>query len=368
MTAIRAIILVVCALAIAACSPARSQENVFSLRALPLEADDYYLGRVISNESGTLSGLCSPTAVFDEWVVLCKYSIEDTALRLVFSTPMPQEPKGQPHPQLVLTDNRVFLVDWVNLDAPSSDFRSHIRYSLMDTETGTSQDVTPTNVVETTQWMCRAGPLCLWSDLYGVILFTPNKETREMHLWQGKETLREAQKIPSVLGIGQTFVGGRFTALIVTEKGDAFLYNHDTGRVEDSPVHQAVAVRMVEIVTKPKRWPLYFVMAEEVAAFKWDSGKVYALVAADGSRQDIKKIDNFATRPDGSKRSSAEEDALSLYPLRASKVFKEEGKGLPPEVVDIMSVLVPVDETHVGIIDTSYQRLIVIGPPGEKSD
>lgn len=368
MIAIRALVLFVCALAIAACCPAQSQENVFSLRALPLETDNYYLGCTLSSESGTLSGLYSPTGMHDEQVVLCKYLIEDTALRLVFSTPMPRVPIGQPRPHLVLADNRVFLKDWVNLDAASSDFRSHIRYSLLDTETGTSQDVTPTNLVETTQWMYLTGILYLWSDLHGVILFTPNKETREVHLWQGKETLREVQKIPSVLGVGRSFVGGRITTVIVTEKGDALVYNHHTGRIEDAPRHQAVAIRMVEIVTKPKKWPLYFVMAEEVAAFKWDSGKVYALVAADGSRQDINKIDNFATRPDGSKRSRAEGDALSLHPLRASKVLKEEGKGLPPEVVDIMSVLVPVDETHVGIIDTSYQRLIVIGPPEEKSD
>ena len=364
MIVTRAIVLVVCALAIAACSPARSQENVFSLRALPLETDNYYLGRTISSESGTLSGLCSPTAVFDEQVVLCKYSIEDKALRLVFSTPMPQEPKGQPRPQLVLADNRVFLKDWVNLDAASSDFRSHIRYSLLDTETGTSQDVTPTNIVETTQWMCKAGPLCLWSDLHGVILFTPNKETREVHLWQGKETLREVQRIPSVLGVGQTFAGGRFTAVIVTEKGDALVYNHDTGRIEDSPRHQAVAAQMVEIVKKPKRWPLYFVMAEEVAAFKWDSGKVYALVAADGSRQDLQMHHALDERPDGTKRSDDESDILVID----SSPLRSEGKHLPSHVVNAGSVLVPVDEKRVGIFDVFYQRLIVIGPPGERSD
>lgn len=154
------------------------------------------------------------------------------------------------------------------------------------------------------------------------------------------------------------------TYAVVTDAGGLLAYDHEMGRMTESLKHRALGREIARVIGSPQERPVWFVFANEVAAFKWDSYKVYALVAADGSRQDLQRHHALDERPDGTKRSDEESDALVID----SSPLRSEGKHLPPHVVNAGSVLVPVDETHVGIFDTFYQRLIVIGPPGDKSD
>jgi len=193
-------------------------------------------------------------------------------------------------------------------------------------------------------------------------LLIPDPESRGVALWQGKGTLAEVRKIPSILGVGQSFLAGRLTPVVLAEDEDALVYDCDSGRMRDSPEHAALAGQIAEVAARAEKWPLSFVMAQEVAAFKSDHGETFVLLGADASMLEVRRRDPFEERPDGSRRSRKEGEELSLNPPKATETFTAEARKAPPEIVSMGSVLVPVDEKRIGILDIDYQRLIVIGP------
>jgi len=338
-----------------------SSENLFSLRAVPLTPEIYYFCHMVSYESGTLAAFCSPSPGYSHGKsTVVRLAVKDDVLKPVFSAPK----TIKPFPQQLLEDNRVRTRRSDDEKEKSPDSRSDIILELLDTSSGEVEDITPSNLDKTPKWPGFSGPPNLWTQRFGMTYFIPDLESREVQVWQGKESLEDVQHTPPILALGRGFINGRFAHAVVTDAGELLAYDHEIGRMVESIRHRALGREIAQVIGNPQQRPVWFVFAEEVAVFKWDSYKTYALVAADGSRQDLNRVDSLVMKPDGTKRSDEESDALVID----SRPLRSEGKHLPPHVVNSGSVLVPVDETHVGIFDTFYQRLIVIGPPGEKSD
>jgi len=362
MIAIRALVLFVCVLAMSAgCTVAHSSENLFSLRAVPMATEDYCFYQMVSYDSGTLAALCSPTPGYSHGKsTVVRLAVEDDLLEPVFSAPK----TIKPFPKQLLEDNRVLTRHRDYEKGKSPDFRSDIILELLDTSSGEAEDITPSNLDETPKWPCFSGPPCLWTQRFGLTYFIPDMESRKVQVWQGKDCLEDVEHTPPILALGRGFINGRFTHAVVTDVGELLTYDHEIGRMTESKKHCALGREIARVIGSPQKRPVRFVFADELAAFKWDSGKVYALVAADGSRQDLQMHHALDERPDGTKRSDDESDILVID----SSPLRSEGKHLPSHVVNAGSVLVPVDEKRVGIFDVFYQRLIVIGPPGERSD
>ncbi len=340
---------------------AHSSENLFSLRAVPLASGIYYFCHMVSYESGTLAAFCSPTPGYSHGnSTVVRLAVEDDVLKPVFSAPK----TIKSFPQQLLEDNRVLTRRRDYEREKSPDSRSDIILELLDTSSGEVEDITPANLDETPKWPWITGPPCLWTQRFGLAYFIPDRESREVQVWQGKESLEDVQHTQPILALGRGFINGRFVHAVVTDAGELLAYNHEIGRMTESIRHRALGREIARVIGSPQERPVRFIFAEEVAVFKWDSYEVYALVAADGSRQDLQRHHALDERPDGTKRSDEESDALVID----SSPLRSEGEHLPPHVVNGGSVLVPVNETHVGIFDTFYQRLIVIGPPEEKSD
>ena len=366
MTSIRVLLLAGTLTLLVGCNLAHSDVNLFSLRALPLEFETPWQVVVPSLQSGSVAALCSSGRGKVENVTVTRFLDGDNRLTADLSIP---RAGVQPHPKLLLMDNRL-LTSGRDSTKEGADYwkRKSIIFELVQPDSGEVRDITPTNLDETTMWRGVCGPPMLWTDTFGLALFIADADAREIHLWQGRETLKLVQIVLSSLALGETFVAGVLTRVVVTDDGEALVYDYDTGRMKESPEHQALAAHIAEAAARTDRWPLSFVMAEDIAAFKWGQGAVFVLLAADGSRQTLRRRDPFEERPDGSRRSQAEGDALSLNPSRAIQTFTEEARATPPEIVSNSSVLVPVDEKRIGILDLFYQRLVVIGPPEVKSE
>jgi len=339
----------------------QSLESPFALQAVPLTSELYYFCHMVSYESGTLAAFCSPTPGYSHGnSSVVKLVIEDSVLKPVFSAPK----TIKPFPQQLLEDNRVLTRHRDYEKGKSPDFRSDIILELLDTSSGEVEDITPSNLDQTPKWPWFAGPPNLWTQKFGLTYLIPDLASREVQVWQGKDTLEYVQHTPPILALGRGFIDGHFTHAVVTDAGELLAYDHESGRMVESTKHRALGREIARVIGSPQKRPVWFVFADEVAAFKWDSYKVYALVAADGSRQDLQMHHALDERPDGTKRSDDESDILVID----SSPLRSEGKHLPSHVVNAGSVLVPVDEKRVGIFDVFYQRLIVIGPPGERSD
>jgi len=358
MTSIRVLVVVGALALIAGCSRAHSDVGLFSLRAIPLELDSRWELPVRSLQSGTVAGLLSSGGVKLENITVTRFVIGRNKLTRSLSVP---RTGVQPIPELLLSDDRLLTRrrGSAKEGTPGYWSRSNVVFELYDPASDKVRDVTPSNLDETTRWLCRSGPPMLWTERFGIALFIPDPDSREVRLWQGRETLELVQRVSSALGVGDTFVSGVLSAVVVTENGEAFGYDYSTGKMKELPQLQPIASRLANAAAKPEKWPLSFVMAEGVAAFKWRQGREFVLIASDGSRQALMVHHPFEEKPSGSTRSREEGEALSMD----ASPLKREARSQPPEVVNVGSALLAVDETHVGLFDLLYQRLIVVGPP-----
>ncbi len=283
----------------------------------------------------------------------------------------------QPFPQQLLADNRILTrrtdrekeASWRASVGPlppdtKLDYRPFLRYEIRGSSTGDTLDITPSNLNGTLEWPCFTGPPFLWSEERGFTFFIPDLERREIQLWQGSGTLAEVQRTPPVLALGRGFVDGLITYAVVTDEGGMLVYDRERGVMAKRQSFNALGQEIATAIGAPQvwpKWPVRFVFAEEIAAFKSSEAGPYGgceLVSAAGSRQAIAAVDAFTVKADGSEREVAEADALveDASPLRL------EGQTQPPDVV-ASAILVPVDGQRIGIVDVLYQRLIVVGPP-----
>jgi hypothetical protein len=351
-----------------------SRKGSFSLRLVNLPTGLYVYTCLDSYSCGTIAALCSPEAVYVQGETAVNvFSTEGDVLEPLFSANMGLKPFPlqvlEDYSVLSRTTDRQKQASWrasVDRREPGlrHDPRPFIRFEMVGLATGEVLDITPSNLDGTLEWHGYTGPPFLWSEERGFTFFIPEIESREIHLWQGSGTLAEAQRTPPVLALGRGFVDGLLTYAVVTDEGGMLVYGRDQGLMAKSQAFSDLGKEIATALGAPQawpKWPVRFVFAEGIAAFKsYESGPYGGceLISADGSRQVIAIVDAFTVKPDGSERDVTEADALveDASPLRL------EGKTQPPDVV-ASPVLVPVDGRRIGIVDGLYQRLIVISLP-----
>jgi hypothetical protein len=248
-------------------------------------------------------------------------------------------------------------------------------YSIVDVATGSKKIVTPSNLTATTPWPQSGGVPTVWSDEYGMTMFIRELGSNQVVVWQGKETLEEVQRTPPVIASGDAFVDGHYTLVELTDDGVMLAYDWETGRLEESSRLAELGAEVAKVIEAPPKRPVRMAVAKDIAVFKWDNYSVYAVITADGSRRDIQitrdddeptsipelVVDETTPFSRWNELTDEEKEAavreLLLPDLRA------EGKDLPLERASSLSSIVPIDNSHVGIEDTLFQRIIAIGPP-----
>lgn len=345
-------------LTLLSCAYARSAQESFSFTALQLPQKSYFMLRVLSSEEGTFAGLCSPTGVMDEQMTLNKYQIGGKAIHILFSAPAPRAKSEQRHPELVLPDNRI-LQRWMEKPGDSSArIKERVHWEIKDSQKGTVKDVTPSNIAETPDWLCFSGPPFLWSEKHGLVYFCLVPEKGEIRVWQGKDSLKEVQVISDVIGMGQAFVDGVLSAVLIRSQGVPLAYNFNSGRFVEDKRYDAIGREIRKIIGQPAGKPPMFAMALGLAILKRSDLDKFILVSAEGTTLALPRLHPFDKRPDGSRRSDAEVLKLSFD----ARPLVEEGKNLPANRVSTTATYLPVDDKRVGLLDVAYQRLVVIAP------
>lgn len=344
---------------IQACDQASGSENKIAIRALQLPIGSTYIGRRITAEPGTVAILASTSGTKDEETSLLKFKIESNGLSILLSFPMPNGRFEPWHgtPTLILEDGRILLKKWTGSSGDLSEFRNKIAYGILDPKTGKVVDVTPNNLNDTTAWACRAGPPFLWSDKLGLIHLTPDKSSKRYHIWQGAKTLGETGTIEQAIGLGQVFHKGKFSAAAILYDGRTLVFDQLDGTMKEVPSFNDTSKQLLKQAVKAK-WPLYFVLAEGIAAFKSadESSTRFIITAGDGRTLTLPCRHVLDYKPDGSPRSDSEGNQLTFD----SRPLRIEGSQQPPESISNNSVLIPISENSIGILDLSYARVIVL--------
>ncbi len=341
-----------------ACQQASGKEDALVLNAIPLPTGLTYVSREITMEAGTFSVLVRPYggSRADEQILVLSVGEDSLDTLLALSAPSGKVAGGG-LPELMLDGKRILVkeVDW---SPKVADFRERLQYDILDVESGEKLRVTPDNLTETDLWLCKGGPPCLWSDRHGLAMLIPEKKVRTVHLWQGTDSLTEVGAVEGVLGIGQGFVDGRLTAILVTLDGNAIAYDYRLGQLSKAPSLAPIARRLAETLGQPEKWPLSFALSKDFAGYKESVGKknMFTIVPLHRPARSFERVDTFQRRPDGTQRSQKEVDAL----VEDRTPFAEEGSGLPADVISWGSVLIPIDGERLGILDLVYCRLILI--------
>ncbi|HHR84824.1 MAG TPA: hypothetical protein ENL23_00580 [Candidatus Acetothermia bacterium] len=351
---------VICAMS-ASCRQATGSESLLRLSVVYLPDNMEYIAPKLSEEARTLAVSARPQGGGDADTALLMYALVGDTVKSVMSLPAPQNRIGATEglPLLILSDQSVLLThsDWTK---EARDYRQRVHYSILDTDTGEERDITPRNLDKTTPWLCKAGPPFLWSEEQGFAFFIPEESERTIHVWQGKENLRETESRSRVLGIGKAYLSGRLTAILVTVDGHAFAYDYQSGHFVESAIFAGISGRLSDIAAGIDKWPFTFVMSRGLVAYrhKVGSDNVIRVLDGDGHVQDFVKRSVIQRKPDGSLRDPAEVEALN----EGEAPLYSEGKQLTLDFISTRTSPIPLDETRLGLLDVLYARFIVIGP------
>ena len=313
--------------------------------------------------------------MYDDSTLLIQFKINDNGLEQLFSTPLPAS--AQLFPRLVL-DRDLILMRMRNPDVEREiDPRVGLIYRIVNTATGNETDVTPTNMEQTTPWVNMGGVPILWSDELGLTQLLYESATRQVNVWQGKDLLENVQQTPPIIGRGDGIIDGRYTRAEITEDGVLLAFNWETGRLEAPSRYAALGTEIAKVMDAPRDKPFWFTFAQEIAVVKNSTSEThFTVVSSDGSRKDIKRIiekelgeeDLPALLKEYSRAelyaqwnalTDSEKDAIIRDALLGYR--RDKGFELPLDAVAYNSYCTPIDDSHVGILDINYQRLIKIG-------
>ena len=345
----------------------------FEFTAIPVPTDTRVQKSVPSYNSQTISALCSPSGQFDDNWTLVQFGINDDSLDQLFCKPVPEYTKFNPR---VVLDTDLILVSLHDPDVErTGDDRVGLIYKLVDSATGEETDVTPANLTETTPWPGCGTPPVFWSDRYGLTIMIYEPETRQVVVWQGKEMLEEVQRTPPVIACGEAFINDHYTRVEVTGDGAVLAFNWETGVLEESSRHAALGTEIVKALDPLWDMPVRIALSQDVAVLKLqENGILYTIVGSDGSHLDIVREKDLEPdeRPEPA-LTHAEKEVIShwkeLGDAEREAVAgdlllgyqRKEGQELPPVIVHRLSFISPVNDTHIGIMDQRYRRLVVIG-------
>lgn len=330
------------------------------LDAFQLPSDYDYVSSRLSEKPGAFYILSRPWEGSGKDYKVVEFTVGNQAVeeKTSLSTPKLRTESGG-FPRLFLSDGKILLQKSINAGASENvDFRGLIRYSLLVPPANIEQDITPENMEESTKWLCRSGPPFFWSDERGLVFFVPNQKERTVHIWQGKKKLSKTDMVSDVLGIGQGFYGGRFTFVIIKVDGSTSVFNPKTGKLDRDNSFSPLAKRFAASLGEKPKWPFVFLFAKHMVAYRdlSDGTDKFTILSTDGRKQSFIKRSAIDYKPDGSRRSDFEADAL----VENSRPLIEEGARQPVGAITIGSDVIAVDERRLGIIDFNYAKLIII--------
>jgi hypothetical protein len=234
--------------------------------------------------------------------------------------------------------------------------------SLYDPKASLQTDITPSNMDETRQQ--PTGRLAtdftryLWDPKYGLVTFVWNTDGWTLKVWAGNKTLEEVGSVPNILANAQLYVNDRFTYGAVTQDGKMFAFDFADGKLKQVDEYTPIAKALALTLREPGSKLIRCTVAKGIAIY--GNSNVLSMVTADGKNWSYRMAESLEYRPDGKKRPGKESDAI--VEGQARDLLREEAPKLPPDYITHPSQQIALNEDSVGMLDTLYQRLVVITP------
>lgn len=234
--------------------------------------------------------------------------------------------------------------------------------SLYDPKTSEQIDITPSNLGET-RLQPNGHPVAdfahyLWDPKYGLVDFVWNSDDLTLKVWAGKEKLAEVGSVPNILTNAQLYVNGRFTYGAVTQDGKTVAFDFTDGKLKQIDEYTPIAQALAQTIREPGSKLIRCTVAKGIAIY--GNSNVLQMVTADGRNWSYRMAESLDYRPNGEKRPSSESDAIIEDQVR--DLLREEAAKLPPDYITHLSQQIALNEDSVGMLDTIYQRLVVISP------
>jgi len=358
----------------------------FSVAAIPLPADTYYMRPVASLQSVTFACLSSPRATFDEGLCVSQFALREGSIEIVLRAKVPEMRPGTP---LLVVSQKALLVSVRRPKAQPGAQVDKTRYDgLMDTDSGAITLRIPVDLQGAKAVGTGTRSSDLWSDEHGLALLSYDAGSRRFALWEGKEILKQVQQTPPGVAIGELFIGERLTRTVLTDDGKLLAYDWETGQLQERPDYAAVAQALRKDIGAIPAKPVKFAMARGVVGYEHYIGNKkneYRLVGPDGAlrvleqtepKDELSKRDTMRLAQRTKELQEASSTGKEPTPeeimvdpvgrdiaMRLVRGFRrEEGRSLPPAFVDSLSTLLPLDQERLALLDEVYQRLIVITP------
>ncbi|MEZ5338183.1 MAG: hypothetical protein R3F46_07930 [bacterium] len=231
-----------------------------------------------------------------------------------------------------------------------------VRMLMVDSDTGTELDVTPSNLAPL--WDGPEDlPFVAWTGKHGLCISAPGRRPGELVLWEGHNTLAEVQQLPGILATGWRMREEGPQFLAVNAVLELLAFDEVEGKLLPDPEGTDLAAAIADAAGDELGTPLRFAAGEALAVLQTRDTSHWALVGSADAQDYIEVHDASGMTPDGRRRIPGPGDLLGGSEAQR---LRREGANQDPSIINEGFVL-PLNAGHVGIFDLIYQRLIVIG-------
>ncbi len=233
---------------------------------------------------------------------------------------------------------------------------------LVDPKTLEREDVTPSNLFDlmsqSSSHPAFIHPTYLWDAKLGLVRFVWNTEDGTFKVWDGKKKLDEVGSVPNFLAFARLYLNDHYTYGAVTQDGKLFAYDFADGKLKQIDEYTPIAQALADTLKAPGTKLIRCTVSKRFAMF--GDSRALTLVAVGGKTWSCRTPSALDYRPDGSKRSDNEADALTYGKM--PELLQKEAATLPPDYISSKSQQIALSEDSIGVVDMHYKRLIVITP------
>ncbi len=257
-----------------------------------------------------------------------------------------------------IDDRHIFGLDIVDIADYKKDKLASIRFKILDMASGDIKDVTPAGLG--TEGLGKGSKDYLFTyGQHGVSLLIKDDKSDAALLLQGIVTAKVVQIIPDVVCSGRTSVKGKLTSFIVTKDGTAYYYDYDTGRMITDTKHAALAKAIVTAYPG-KPWGGGVFMTDTFVVWSERNPRRFVFLDAKGKSTSLVCFDVYSYKPNGRRRSAAEEKRARDAIMYDEHAFAEEGLRANPNCFTSSTNIELLDERSILLSDDAYLRYTAV--------